>query len=371
MAIRLGFARDPDEIVRVQRARYEVYRGEEEAVDPRDDELWTDAWDSRPRTHVRDIVAYDEAGRILGGIRALKRLSPDDTLAPDLHFDFGPHFRSVHTDKGAGTMFFVRLRHRKNRWVARGIMSMLYAWFEQVGIFEIYGVITPSAWPACEAAGATRCSPEVLSYADGRQAVPFHIWAPDLEDRWLDFIRRHKLRGLFADHERLFVRAGEVVVEADSFADEAYLVVDGTVCHHDADTGREVRLSRPCMFGDLAMLRGERHGATVVAETDAELVVVDRATYLESIARDPRAAVMAGRAMHEALLATPDGEEVQVPEPLLLRSAPGPIAFDPPPPVGSNRPPEPERTPPSLNRAPEGTEPPEIASPSASKGDGG
>src|SRR5205823_12442759 len=95
--------------------------------------------------------------------------------------------------------------------------------------------------------------------------------------------------------ERRFHCAGELVVRAGARADAAFVVVDGRAT--GTAGGRVVAEYVPGdSFGDLPLLSGRPHEADVVARSDLDLMVVERAAFLRQVQEHPLRELLASAA---------------------------------------------------------------------------
>ena len=94
--------------------------------------------------------------------------------------------------------------------------------------------------------------------------------------------------------------AGDVIIEEGSLGDELFALVDGEVAIGDSD----IRLSTGTVFGELAVLSPGPRTATVTAQTDCEMLVVDRTTLLALADRRPAVMAEIARVLAERLQKT-------------------------------------------------------------------
>jgi CRP-like cAMP-binding protein len=82
---------------------------------------------------------------------------------------------------------------------------------------------------------------------------------------------------------------GEVIAEAGTPADGAYLILSGqAVCKTSSDPrGRTGRLEPGSLVGELAMFVEHEYGTTVVAQGWVDCLMLERATLCEQMRADP------------------------------------------------------------------------------------
>jgi CRP-like cAMP-binding protein len=129
------------------------------------------------------------------------------------------------------------------------------------------------------------------------------------------FLRTVRLFGEFseADLAALAARLGErtlrreqVLLREGDGGDEMYLVRTGTILVSKTVTGRVeqvlARMSSGDFFGEMSLIDGSPRSATIQAETDVTLLVLDRANLNLLIEVNPRAAVAFFRALVQVFI---------------------------------------------------------------------
>jgi serine/threonine-protein kinase len=100
-------------------------------------------------------------------------------------------------------------------------------------------------------------------------------------------VRRSLRGGLHLPTKR--VAAGEVVIREGDVGDAAYMIVSGTCrAYRKLDGGEETLATMTAgdVFGEMALLLYEPRAATVVAEDDVTLMVLDKQTLSEGLGID-------------------------------------------------------------------------------------
>ena len=96
------------------------------------------------------------------------------------------------------------------------------------------------------------------------------------------------LRELSAIARVIGVEAGEVLFEPGDCGSAMYIGVDGRVRAHDGDLVLN-RLGPGAAFGEMSMLDSENRSASITAETDTSLIVLDQEPVREVLGREPEA----------------------------------------------------------------------------------
>lgn len=103
-----------------------------------------------------------------------------------------------------------------------------------------------------------------------------------------------ELRTLAGRLRSLHYAAGEKIIEEGSAGDSFFLVDRGEVrvVRRLGGTPREIaRLGEGECFGEMALLTGQERTATVVAMTDVDVLVIDKAGFQDILAGNPDVAV--------------------------------------------------------------------------------
>jgi CRP-like cAMP-binding protein len=111
-----------------------------------------------------------------------------------------------------------------------------------------------------------------------------------LTDRFATFLRRHSASHWLHAFEREFRGAGEVVIGPDKPGNAAYVVISGRAAQHDT-RGRAIGYLAPGdVFGELTALTNCPCTSTVTAQTDLDLMVLERDALLAQLRENHAAA---------------------------------------------------------------------------------
>ncbi|MCB9680216.1 MAG: cyclic nucleotide-binding domain-containing protein [Alphaproteobacteria bacterium] len=305
MAVRVKVAETAEELEALYRCRHRVYVEQGGYKAARPDGRVFDAYDTWPVDRCVNFIALVD-DEVIGGVRLLLA-ADDDGTSSDRIFPFCDHFVPG-TLRGSGSMLVVDQAYRHHTRLTTSLMSVFYHYAWVVGVQELYGCVNPHIWPACQRVGARALAPIPQTSDDGLPYVPFILWMPDMDDRFMAFIRRHGLREFLGVWHRQFFVAGQTVVAPGSPGEFAYVIVDGSAEMRLAD-GRRVTMFRPYLFGEEEMLRAETRDYEVVAKEDLDLIVLDRATFLDKVATQPASAFKFARLLldHAPTMEAVDG----------------------------------------------------------------
>ncbi len=108
-------------------------------------------------------------------------------------------------------------------------------------------------------------------------------------------LRDAQLREVAARLKKAQVKKGATIFQKTDMSTELYIVNDGSLkAVLSDDEGDEIVLARfekGSFFGELSLLDGKGRSATIVAEKDSELSVLNRDTLLDLIMKDPKIAI--------------------------------------------------------------------------------
>ncbi len=108
-------------------------------------------------------------------------------------------------------------------------------------------------------------------------------------------LKEHQLMEIAARCRRVQYRKGAVVFQKEDMSTDLYIVDRGALkAVLIDDEGDEIVLARfeqGAFFGELSLLDGMGRSATIVADSDSQLSVLNQGVFLELLTRDPRLAV--------------------------------------------------------------------------------
>lgn len=294
MTVRIRRARTTDEIDRVFSLRHQVLAEEEGYIPPQPGGRLTDRFDAYPTTANFIAVVKD---RIVGAVRFMER-TPAGTSA-DEFFDFRPYLPAGARDVSSGMLVLERA-HRGLPRLVFAMLGMGYYWAIQRGGTHILGPTNPERRPAMLRSGFRIVAPEFQHGGRGLPVLPMMLDLGELEDRALAFLRSQHIDHWLSSSERQFHTSGETVLRRGEPGDAAYVIVEGRAAVLDDDGACLSELGPGELFGELALLTDVARTADVRAQTDLDLMVLDRASFREQLRANPRVAervleLLAGR----------------------------------------------------------------------------
>ena len=301
MAIRITIARTAAEHDALFRVRHRVYAEQGGYMPPRPDRRIYDRFDAFPST--TNLIAMD-GDAVVGGVRLAE---PGEAGTPaDEYFDFVPHLPRDAARVGSASMLCVDADHRCRRRLTASLCSMFYHVAAERGLSHVVAPSNPEVEAVLLATGYRRVAP-VFRHASGVAVAPMVLDMRCIDERMAQFVRVHGTAHLLHGMERAFCMDGETVVRAGEPARAAFVVLCGAaVSHQPGARGRRrsVRLGPGDMFGELALASGRPYGATVVAATELDLMVVDRDGFRQQIQAAPERALALLEMLGARLLGT-------------------------------------------------------------------
>lgn len=294
MTIRIRLARTTDELDRIFALRHQVMAEEDAYIPPQPDGRLVDRFDAYPTT--ANFIAV-VAGRIVGAVRFMERTAAGTSA--DEFFDFRPFLGPEARDVTAGMLVLERA-HRGHPRLVFAMLGMGYHWAIQRGATHVLGPSNPERRDAMLRSGYVSVAPEFQHEDTGLPVLPMILDLAELEDRALSFLHRHRIEHWLSSFERQFHVAGDAVLRRGEPGDAAYVVVDGQASVRGSDGRPVCELGPGELFGELALLTEVPRTADVIAQTDLDLMVLRRASFLAQLRGNPEAgerilALLAGR----------------------------------------------------------------------------
>ena len=302
MGIRIKLATTPAEIDGVFRLRHQVFVEEEGYMVPRADRRMFDRYDTLPTARL--VIAKDGEA-VIGAMRVI-----EDSVAgtlPDEFFDFSPYMPDDAGRTGAVTTLCVARAYRKVPGLTFALMAMTYYQAIDMGLTHVKGVSNPDCLSMYEYTGWKVIAPLFHDEEHGVDSVPAMLDLRQLSDRFSKFIRSQKLEHFMQSFEREFYQPGECVVRAGEEGHEMFVVVDGRagVTLDDPAQVASPKIVREFgpgeIFGEIAVLTARPRTANIVALSELNVMVLDRAEFEAQVIRDPMAALQMLRVLGDRL----------------------------------------------------------------------
>lgn len=281
MAVKISMASSPSEIDAVLQLRHSVFVEEAGKMAPHPDRRLIDRFDAYPTTI--NFVAK-AAGQVVGAIR-LTLDSPMGVPA-DEYFDFRPLVPAEAKVLGIG-MFCVDKAFRSSR-MALGMILMASYYAVRHGVSHVIAPVNPDIRSLVLKVGFKPVCEVVSDPHSGLDILPVLLDAADLDDTFLQFIRRNEHQNFLTAYECLFVQRGETIIRAGEAGSTAYVVIEGEVeIMYPGSEEVIAVLGEGEMFGELALLTDEVRSANVVARGDVKLMSLEKAVFLQQVMTNP------------------------------------------------------------------------------------
>jgi N-acyl-L-homoserine lactone synthetase len=288
VGIRVRFAESTEDLDALFRLRHKVYVEEKGWFPAQRDGRVTDRFDAYPNKV--NVVAVVE-NQVVGAVRFVE--SSPVGLPADYFFDFSP-FLPDDANVGSASLLCLEPDLRKSGGLVSSMFGMGYHWALGRGLTHLVGPFNPAVAPAFLATGVRPVAPEFIHEESGLPVVPAIFPLADLDERFLEFARRQGIAHFLQSLDRQFHPEGETIVRQGDPGDAAFVVVDGEVAVTVGSGGHATevaRLGRGELFGEISLLIARPRSATVVAVTDVDLMVLDRAVFQKELQQDPKVGI--------------------------------------------------------------------------------
>ena len=303
MTFRIKIATTPAELDGVFRVRHRVFVEEEGFMQPTHDGRICDRFDTFPTT--ANIVAM-VGERVVGTIRFMDHCELGTSA--DGYFDFTP-FQRPDGRTGSTSQYVVEREYRPHKGLSFSLMGMGYYWSTARGMTHLTAAANPLVVPMLEGIGWRRVAPEYRDHQRGLGVVPILLDLGALNDRFMSFVDRQGISHLLSAFDREFALAGNEIFRAGDRGDCMYVVVNGSVAIYagarsQAEHEPLARLREGDLFGELALLIDRPRTATAIAETDVDLMVIDRKAFESQVRGHPDVAMNLLRMLGQRLADT-------------------------------------------------------------------
>lgn len=297
--MKLKIAQTAEELDDVFWLRHQVYIMEDGKYGgkPLENQRIVDRFDTFPNS--LNIIAYDEEEPV-GTMRI--GLDSGLGLASEEYYDLKP-FRTEAagqwwaehgrpTIDACPSMLAVRERWKNRRDVIRALIKMAIGVWHSWGVTHVYSSVNHETVGMYDRLGFTALAEKKWIDSIGNYVVP--IRAPfDSLFQWAFGNLHDDLLEAYSGHfERLLLQPGEVLFSEGELGDHAYMVDEGAIkVSRNDNSGCELTLAtleQGELFGELALIDTHPRSATASATKATELIVLDRMTFQNRLATEPR-----------------------------------------------------------------------------------
>ena len=202
----------------------------------------------------------------------------------------------------SASMFCLDPEVRGQLRLASHLIGMAIYWAQVRGATHYCAPVRPMIVHLLEHVGFVSVASEFFDEVHGAPVVPMVLDLDRVNDDLVDFARNMGAHDLVEDFRRVFADAGDrIVVEGDP-SDDVYFLVRGAA-HVRRGHERIRDLVAGDLFGELALLTDSARTADVVADTDCDLMVLDREVFERQIVNEPSKTLGLLRALGRKLVA--------------------------------------------------------------------
>jgi N-acyl-L-homoserine lactone synthetase len=284
VGIRVKIADTAREVDALFELRHRVFVDEGYMTPTRDGRIY-DRFDAYPGT--ANIVAVVD-GEVIGGVRYMQPTDVGSSV--EEFFDPRP-LAPAGARLAVGSLLVVDPRFRGQPRITFNMTAMGFYWAASKGLTHVVGVVNPDREEGFAKSGFRRLGPPIQSERIRRVAVQPMIADVDaLDDRFMAFLMRQNVAHWLHSFERQFHAAGDVVFHRGEGGSTAYVIVSGKAAVLDARGRAVAQLDPGELFGELALLSTCPRTSTVRAETDLDLMVLERSVLRSQLRENPVAA---------------------------------------------------------------------------------
>lgn len=291
MRVHVKVAKSPKELDGVFQVRHKVFIEEDGKFPATQDKRLYDYYDTMPTT-VNIIAMVDD--KVIGCLRMTEW--SEVGLPADHYFDFKPYLPDDIGKLASVSMFCLLSEFRSNMHLAYMLMSIGCYWGISRKITHIITPINPDIASLIMRIGFKPLCETVVGNVGGLEIIPMMLKVNELRDSTLQYVKRMKLEDYIDIFEREFYEAGDSIISLGETGETAYIVVEGKVkvtrpSSRVEDHGKEIlvnELGRGEMFGELALLTSQLRTANIRAETDVDLMVLNRDVFQQEVLSDQK-----------------------------------------------------------------------------------
>ena len=289
MGFRIKLANTAKELDELFVVRHRVYVEEDQIMQPTEDSRIFDRFDALPTT--ANFVAMAETS-IVGGLRVC--LTSEVGIPTDAYFDLNQPLPQGIERLASMNLFCLLKEYRDAYGVGSGLILMATYWASAQGASHAYALINPMIGETIRRIGWKPVATAFKHEESGMDVQPMIVDMAELNSVFMKFIDSNELMAYVSSFDHLFFRKGESVVRKNEAGSEAYLIVDGKASvrfqsgSEQASEKTLYTLGNGEIVGELALLAEMPRTADVVAETDLDVMALDRTVFQDQILANPK-----------------------------------------------------------------------------------
>lgn len=246
-----------------------------------------------------NIIAYDEDEPV-GTMRI--GLDSGLGLASEEYFDLTPYRQEMAakwweahgrpTIDACPSMLAVRDRWKSRRDVIRALIKMAIGVWHSWGVTHVYSSVNHETVSMYDRLGFNALAEKKWIDSIGNYVIPIRAPFESLFQWAFGYLQDDLLDAYCGHFERLLLKPGEVLFHEGEMGEHAYMVDEGAIKVSRNDiSGCELTLAtleQGELFGELALIDTHSRSATATAMKATELIVLDRRTFQNRLATEPK-----------------------------------------------------------------------------------
>ncbi len=284
MPINIVIAKTPKLIDEVFKIRHKVFSEEEGLLEATKDKRLIDRFDAIPTSKNLIVMIENE---VIGSFRMT--LDSEIGLPADEYYNFRKHLQKdtyiMHTG-----MFCVKKEYRNPR-ITMDLMLMASYFGKSNGVTHVVAPINPQIGKLLQRIGFVAVGEEFIDSSTGAIMLPLILDVEELNDFFMNFVKKNQLQDFLGDYERSFYKKGEYVIKAGEDGLYAYLIIAGSAfvnLPHSNETIAEIKEGE--VFGELALLTDEVRSADIVASSDLQVMTLSKPIFIKYFFNQPQQA---------------------------------------------------------------------------------
>ena len=281
MAFKIKIADTTALIDKVFRLRHQVFVEEEKSLEKTAEGRIVDRFDAYPTTS-NLILLEDE--KVIGSFRL--SLDSSEGLPADQYFDFRKH-----TPKDAKLMhasIFCITKEHRNTKLTMGLILMAAYFAVSNDVTHVLAPINPAIAKLLKRIGFYSVGEQFTYTPLNFDLVPLVMRVSELNDFFLNFIRKNQLQDFLINYENWFYRSGEQIIKAGTVGEEAYILIEGEVRVEVPESDRVIsKLGPGAIIGELALLTDQPRSADIFAITEVRMMVLSKKVFIDRFMNSP------------------------------------------------------------------------------------
>jgi len=295
MPIKITIAKTPELIDEVFKIRHQIFVEEEGFMKDTLDKRLIDRFDAYPTT--TNLVLKDDE-KVVGSLRMT--LDSAVGTSADEHYDFRKHLPQD-SRVMLCSMYCVSHDYRKSK-VILGLLIMAGYFAESKAATHLLAPINPTI------AKRLLMNPVIAKHLlrigfqnigdvctepqTGEVMQPLLMDVRNMNDFFLDFVKKNQIQSFLNEYERIFYKQGEYIVRTGEVGECAFFLIEGTAQVKLPNSDQTIaELKQGEFFGELALLTDDIRSADIVAATEVQVMTISKSVFMERFLHEPEQAL--------------------------------------------------------------------------------